>query len=69
MGTQPAAAEVGATAADRSYEDYAEEVQRLVRLERDPKASPSQRRAQAHLVAQSWGRFLRTYTKLEAVGG
>jgi hypothetical protein len=57
------------SAADAAYETYAEEVQRLVRVERDPKATPGQRRSQAHIVARAWGHFLRTFTKAEAADG
>ena len=52
--------------ADAAYETYAEEVQRLVRVERDPKATPGQRRSQAHVVARAWAHFLRTYNQGEA---
>jgi hypothetical protein len=42
----------------RAYETYAEEAQRMARLERDPKATPRQRRLQAHAVRQAWWTFL-----------
>ncbi len=42
----------------RAYEIYAEEAQRMARLERDPNATPRLRRLQAHAVRRAWWTFL-----------
>src|SRR5207244_6919570 len=48
----------GMSAVDDAYATYAEEAQRLARIERDIHATPRQRRTQALVVTRAWWKFL-----------